>query len=78
MPYPLRTSGYALKRTAWFNMRLIDDGLMSPQEEEGIEQVRWFSISQVIERLGDSYPCMQNVLGHVRLAQARRKKATSS
>jgi 8-oxo-(d)GTP phosphatase len=48
-----------LKKTYWFSMHLVNDAAMKPQEEEGIEDIRWFSEADAKTALINSYPSMR-------------------
>jgi len=48
-----------LKKTYWYSMDLIDDTNMKPQEDEGIEEVRWLSHYEAKIALVNSYPSMR-------------------
>lgn len=48
-----------LKKTFWFAMDCIDDRLMQPQSEEGIEDIRWFNEADAKIALVNSYPSMR-------------------
>ncbi|PZX55756.1 NUDIX hydrolase [Algoriphagus chordae] len=48
-----------LKKTYWFEMDCLDDSHMSPQEEEGIQDIRWFYEGDAKIALINSYPSMR-------------------
>lgn len=50
-----------LKRTYWYQMNLISDANMAPQENEGIDDVRWMNASEMYKALHKSYPSILNV-----------------
>ncbi|WP_341227224.1 NUDIX domain-containing protein [uncultured Arcticibacterium sp.] len=50
-----------LKRTYWYEMRLISDAHMAPQENEGIDDVKWMNASEMYKALFKSYPSILNV-----------------
>ena len=53
---------YILKKTYWYKMDCLDDLKMGPQIEEGIEDVKWMSLSQVRSSLYDSYRTIRVVM----------------
>jgi 8-oxo-dGTP pyrophosphatase MutT (NUDIX family) len=53
---------FAIKRTRWYAMGLISDRSMKPQEEEGIEELKWVTKEVAIEHVVDSYKSIQYVL----------------
>lgn len=48
-----------LKKTYWFEMDCLDDTKMAPQEEEGIQDIRWFYEGDAKVALVNSYPSMR-------------------
>lgn len=48
-----------LKKTYWYAMDCLDDSAMTPQTEEGIDDIRWFHESDVKNALINSYPSMR-------------------
>jgi 8-oxo-(d)GTP phosphatase len=48
-----------LKKTYWFTMEILDDSRMKPQQDEGIEEVRWLSHHEAKVALVNSYPSMR-------------------
>lgn len=48
-----------LKKTFWYAMENLDDKSMKPQEEEGIEDIRWLSHHEAKVALVNSYPSMR-------------------
>ncbi|MAJ51533.1 MAG: hypothetical protein CMB82_07965 [Flammeovirgaceae bacterium] len=53
---------YILKKTYWYQMECLDDLQMRPQIEEGIDDVKWMSLSQVRASLYDSYRTIRVVM----------------
>ncbi len=53
---------YILKKTYWYKMDCLDDLKMTPQFEEGIEDVKWMSLSQVRSSLYDSFRTIRVVM----------------
>ncbi len=53
---------YILKKTYWYQMECLDDLQMRPQIEEGIDDVKWMSLSQVRASLHDSYRTIRVVM----------------
>lgn len=54
-----------LKRTRWYSMGLISDANMSPQTEEGIEELKWMDTDEVSNIMASTYHSIQDVLGKV-------------
>lgn len=48
-----------LKKTYWYSMECLDDSRMTPQAEEGIEDIGWFYESDAKVALVNSYPSMR-------------------
>jgi 8-oxo-dGTP pyrophosphatase MutT (NUDIX family) len=48
-----------LKKTYWFTMECVQDTGMSPQLEEGIEEIRWMPHQEAKIALINSYPSMR-------------------
>lgn len=48
-----------LKKTYWFEMDCVNDSQMTPQQEEGIEDIRWFYEGDAKNALINSYPSMR-------------------
>ena len=44
-----------IKKTTWYLMDCLDDSQMTPQTEEGIEDIRWMTAAEVELALGNSY-----------------------
>jgi len=53
---------YVLKKTHWYAMKCLDDSKMSPQREEGIDDVRWMSLTEMRAALYDSYRSIRVVV----------------
>lgn len=53
-----------LKKTYWFDMDCVNDAQMAPQEEEGIEDIRWFYEADAKVALTNSYPSMRYLFKH--------------
>ncbi len=51
-----------LKKTYWYAMECLDDSRMKAQREEGIEEVRWMSESEVYHVLYESYFSIRYVI----------------
>lgn len=62
-----------IKRTKWYNMKLISDAKMAPQTEEGIEELVWMGPEELAEAAKLSYRSIVHVLNH-RAAQPRVEK----
>lgn len=50
-----------LKKTYWFAMDSFNDNTMKPQQEEGIEDIRWMSEADAKTALINSYPSMRHL-----------------
>lgn len=50
-----------LKKTTWYLMDCVDDTLMKPQTEEGIDDLRWMSPAEYERALGQSYESIREV-----------------
>lgn len=53
-----------LKKTYWYEMDCLNDSQMAPQEEEGIEDIRWFHEADAKIALINSYPSMRYLFKH--------------
>ena len=51
-----------LKSTYWFKMFTDYDGVLSPQDAEGISQVEWVSREGVLAKLDNSYDNIRQLL----------------
>jgi 8-oxo-dGTP pyrophosphatase MutT (NUDIX family) len=51
-----------IKETHWFNMRTDFSGILKPQTEEDIEEVKWMNDNEIIEALKKSYLTIKEVL----------------
>ena len=51
-----------LKQTKWYEMSLLDDSEMKPQEEEGIEKLAWMSRNEIRVSMLNSYTSIRYVL----------------
>lgn len=50
-----RNGKYRIKVTYWFEMKTLYEGVLEPQENEGITKVEWLSPKQVQQALENSY-----------------------
>lgn len=50
-----------LKKTYWFAMENMDDSKMTPQREEGIEDIQWLTHQEAKTALVNSYPSMRYI-----------------
>ena len=48
-----------LKKTYWYQMDCTNDSGMKPQQEEGIDDIKWFSEIEAKTALINSYPSMR-------------------
>lgn len=53
-----------LKKTYWYSMECLSDEKMTPQQEEGIEDIRWFYEADAKMALVNSYPSMRYLFKH--------------
>ncbi|GAB3567997.1 hypothetical protein GCM10027578_19830 [Spirosoma luteolum] len=51
-----------LKRTKWYQMRVINDANMAPQAEEGIEKLAWLDPRQTKQALTNSFSSIRYVI----------------
>ncbi|MEZ4901535.1 MAG: NUDIX hydrolase [Spirosomataceae bacterium] len=51
-----------LKRTKWYSMRNINDTQMVPQQDEGIEQLRWMNEAEARKALVNSFSSIRYVV----------------
>ncbi|MEN0016271.1 MAG: NUDIX domain-containing protein [Bacteroidota bacterium] len=51
-----------LKETTWYLMTCVNDTMMCPQAEEGIEQVTWIANTELESVLGNSYAAIRYVV----------------
>jgi 8-oxo-dGTP pyrophosphatase MutT (NUDIX family) len=57
---------FALKKTFWFSMTTMHQGILVPQIEEKIEKVEWLDKKQISEIvLNNTYPAILDVLNSV-------------
>lgn len=52
---------WELKRTEWYLLRVDERQMVTPQQEEGIEEVRWCSLEEARKLLRTSYPTIREV-----------------
>jgi ADP-ribose pyrophosphatase YjhB (NUDIX family) len=57
-----RNKKYILKKTYWYQMVCLDDMQIGPQISEGIDDVKWMTLSQVRVSLYDSYRTIRVVM----------------
>ncbi len=53
--YETRGGSHILKKVGWYEMFSIDKKTPTPQKEEGIEEVRWFTDKEVMDILDKTY-----------------------
>tara|TARA_B100000902_G_scaffold22218_1_gene26776 strand:+ start:20763 stop:21233 length:471 start_codon:yes stop_codon:yes gene_type:complete len=51
-----------LKQTSWFIMETNFDGVLVPQEEEGINKVTWIEEDKIKQKIKSSYRSIQDLL----------------
>jgi len=54
-----------LKRTYWFEMSCADTSPLVPQTEEGITDVKWFSMEEVKQALKNTYGSIKEVVKNI-------------
>lgn len=58
--------GYALKKTYWYSMTTKHESILTPQLEENIEKVEWFTVKEIQEKvISNSYPAILSVINHL-------------
>lgn len=55
-----------LKRTKWYRMNCIDESMMKPQTEEGIERLEWMTEKEVQTALLNSYSSIRYVIDQLK------------
>lgn len=63
--YPLKSGKWALKRTYWYKMETTFNGVLIPQTEEGIDQVKWMPISQLDTVKANTYQSILEVINSI-------------
>lgn len=58
-----------LKKTSWYLMDCLDDGNISPQKEEGIEDIRWMNEAECNIALQNTYNSIREVMACFRQMQ---------
>lgn len=56
---------WMLKRTSWFAMKHDGKGSLTPQEEEGITDIRWVPVETLEDYAQDTYQTIRDVLERV-------------
>lgn len=51
-----------LKRTYWFEMQSSYEGVLTPQIEEDIQQVKWVELNDISSYMNDSYSSIKDLL----------------
>ncbi|MCF6296234.1 MAG: NUDIX domain-containing protein [Flavobacteriaceae bacterium] len=57
-----RNGKYRIKITYWFEMKTNYDGLLSPQENEGITKVKWLNPKQITKAMENSYANIKELM----------------
>jgi len=57
-----RNGKYRIKITYWFEMKTNYDGLLSPQENEGITKVEWLNPKQITKAMENSYANIKELM----------------
>jgi 8-oxo-dGTP pyrophosphatase MutT (NUDIX family) len=60
--YPWKGEQWILKKTYWFEMRSQSDEKLIPQEEEGIEQVKWAGPEDLPGLLKGTYASLRKII----------------
>ncbi len=63
-PYIKAQNNWVLKETFWFEMFHGGDGMVTPQREEDIEDVRWFARDEMKEVYSSIYSNLRDLLGY--------------
>ncbi len=61
-PHIKAENNWVLKKTSWFEMYHQGDGVTTPQKEEDIEAVRWFSRNELDEVFESTYASLKKML----------------
>lgn len=61
-PYKKSKGKWIFKETFWFEMKYSGKGKGTPQQEEGITQVKWFSRNQLDEVWKNTYENLKSVI----------------
>ncbi len=67
-----------IKRTTWYNMKVLKDNKMKPQLEEDIEEVRWMTPKEVFHALQNSYKSIIFVFDEYFKHRKAKKEAKSN
>ena len=62
-PFIVEKNNWVLKKTSWFEMEYSGNELPSPQAEEQIEEVRWFTKQQLPVVLQNTYASLKDMIG---------------
>jgi 8-oxo-dGTP pyrophosphatase MutT (NUDIX family) len=57
-----RNGKYRIKITYWFEMKTNYEGLLSPQENEGITKVKWLNPKQITKAMKNSYANIKELM----------------
>lgn len=57
-----RNGKYRIKITYWFEMKTNYDGLLYPQENEGITKVKWLNPKQITKAMENSYANIKELM----------------
>ena len=61
-----KTARWELKRTHWYELHTPGCSGLTPQTEEGIDAVAWWTPGEAAARAGDCYPTVRTVLDRLR------------
>ena len=61
-PFIKEDNNWVVKNTFWFEMALKEDECITPQTEEDISEVRWFSSNQLKEVYDSTYRSLKGLL----------------
>lgn len=66
---------YAIKKTFWYAMNTQHQGVLTPQTEENIEQVRWFNQEEIKQYVvPNTYPAILDMITNTILLESSLKK----
>ncbi len=68
-PFLQAPENLVLKETHWFEMFYPGNDIPKPQEEEQIEEVRWFNAGKIDEVLANTYPSLKDLFHSESLKQ---------
>jgi 8-oxo-dGTP pyrophosphatase MutT (NUDIX family) len=57
-----RSSGWSLKETVWYEMKTWENEILVPQEEEGITEIKWWSVDELSNGLPGTWPMIRELV----------------